>query len=194
MNALAELRRARGMSMKEVADYLHKPYTTYVNYEKGQREPPIELLHQLADLYQVSMDTLTGRTVTAVPPGFMPLPPTVPVPLLGGTAPEQPLPASAPLGRSADLAMLCPDDSMRDAGLMPGDLVLLRRLSKAPDGCIAAVRLDGALLLRRVYAEGDSLTLVPCSSTSRPLVLRGADAARAVIEGVAVGVTHWLEA
>ena len=35
---------------------------TYLHYEKGQREPPIDTLIQFADFYSVTVDFLLGRT------------------------------------------------------------------------------------------------------------------------------------
>lgn len=67
MNQLSELRIRRGLSMKEVAAQLDMPYTTYVNYEKGAREPGSETLIRFADFYGVTIDYLIGRE-TAVPP------------------------------------------------------------------------------------------------------------------------------
>lgn len=48
--------------MKEAARLLGMPYTTYVNYEKGLREPTSEVLIQLADFYDTSIDYLVGRS------------------------------------------------------------------------------------------------------------------------------------
>ena len=62
MNKLQQLRIRQGLSMKEVASALSMPYTTYVNYEKGAREPGSETLIRFADFYGVSVDYLLGLT------------------------------------------------------------------------------------------------------------------------------------
>lgn len=49
---LKELREVRGVSMKETAKNLGIPYTTYVNYEKGAREPNSETLVAIARFYK----------------------------------------------------------------------------------------------------------------------------------------------
>ena len=61
MIRLRELREKRGLSMKDAADLLNMPYTTYVNYEKGTREPNIEALFRLADFFEVTIDELLER-------------------------------------------------------------------------------------------------------------------------------------
>lgn len=60
MNRLAELRKEKNLSMKETAVRLHLPYTTYVSYEKGDREPNSEVLIKLADFYNTTVDFILG--------------------------------------------------------------------------------------------------------------------------------------
>lgn len=61
MIRLRELRENHGLSVKDAADLLNMPYTTYVNYEKGTREPNIQALFRLANFFGVSIDDLLGR-------------------------------------------------------------------------------------------------------------------------------------
>lgn len=68
MNRLKELREKRGMNMTQVAAALGMPYTTYVNYEKGAREPNSEVLIQFANFYNVSIDYLIGRQASEKTP------------------------------------------------------------------------------------------------------------------------------
>lgn len=58
---IRELRQSKGISMKEASRLLGMPYTTYVNYEKGLREPTTEGWIQLAKFFGVSVDFLMGR-------------------------------------------------------------------------------------------------------------------------------------
>lgn len=60
---IKELRELNGQSLKDVAEQLQIPYTTYRNYEIGRNEPNIENLCKLADLYNVSVDYLIGRAI-----------------------------------------------------------------------------------------------------------------------------------
>lgn len=61
MNVLADLRKAQGWNMKEAAAALGLKYTTYVSYEKGDREPNSEQLLSIAKFYGVTVDHLLGR-------------------------------------------------------------------------------------------------------------------------------------
>lgn len=53
--------------MKDTARALGLPYTTYVNYEKGTREPGSEMLMKLADFFGTSIDELLGKENGAAP-------------------------------------------------------------------------------------------------------------------------------
>lgn len=48
--------------MAQVSKELNIPYTTYVNYEKGKREPNSEMLIKIANYFNVTVDYLIGRT------------------------------------------------------------------------------------------------------------------------------------
>ena len=56
MNRISELRMEKDLTMRDAARLLGMPYTTYVNYEKGTREPNSETLIQLANFYGTSVD------------------------------------------------------------------------------------------------------------------------------------------
>lgn len=59
---LKELRTQRKMNMRQTALALGIPYTTYISYEKGDREPNSEMLINLADFFNCSVDYLIGRS------------------------------------------------------------------------------------------------------------------------------------
>lgn len=60
-NVLKEFRIENNYTQGQVAKYLNITQQAYANYEKGKRLPDIEKLIMLADLYNVSLDILTGR-------------------------------------------------------------------------------------------------------------------------------------
>lgn len=59
---LKNLRLAKNVSMRQMASDLGMPYTTYINYEKNEREPNSETLVLLATYFNVSSDFLLGFT------------------------------------------------------------------------------------------------------------------------------------
>ncbi len=59
---LKALRKEHRYTQEFLADYLNVTRPAVGNYEKGINEPPLQTLVKLADLYQVSLDWLAGRT------------------------------------------------------------------------------------------------------------------------------------
>jgi len=58
---LKKLRIENGLNKKEAAKELGLAYTTYIGYENDEREPNSEVLLQIADYYNCTIDYLLGR-------------------------------------------------------------------------------------------------------------------------------------
>ena len=56
------LRRENKKLQTQLAEYLNVKQTTYSKYELGKINIPVEVLIKLADLYDVSLDYIVGRT------------------------------------------------------------------------------------------------------------------------------------
>ncbi|MFC5530634.1 helix-turn-helix domain-containing protein [Cohnella yongneupensis] len=61
-NRIAFLRDQRGLTQEELATSLGISRAALSHYEKNRREPDTETLSKVADLFQVSLDYLAGRT------------------------------------------------------------------------------------------------------------------------------------
>ncbi|MDP4083752.1 MAG: helix-turn-helix transcriptional regulator [Bacillota bacterium] len=59
---LFELRKKRKWSLQETADQLGMAKSTYAGYESGYREPSLQSLSQIADLFETTVDFIIGRT------------------------------------------------------------------------------------------------------------------------------------
>jgi DNA-binding XRE family transcriptional regulator len=59
---IRDLREDEDLKQAYVAVKLHISQQTYQRYESGEREIPVHLLIELAELYDVSTDYLLGRT------------------------------------------------------------------------------------------------------------------------------------
>lgn len=62
MNKLKELRLLKKLSQAQVASHLGITSQAYGNYEGSRREPDNATACKLADLFDVSLDYLLGRT------------------------------------------------------------------------------------------------------------------------------------
>jgi len=65
---LKEIRNAKGITQKAMAQYLGITEQAYQKYEYGMREPNHETTIKLADYFNVSTDYLLGRTDCKAPP------------------------------------------------------------------------------------------------------------------------------
>ena len=59
---MRELREDNNRKQIELANYLKIKQSTYSDYESGKINIPIEMLINIADLYNVSLDYLVGRS------------------------------------------------------------------------------------------------------------------------------------
>ncbi len=77
--------------------------------------------------------------------------------------------------------------SMRDAGLLEGDLLAVHRVRQAENGQIVVARLDDEVTVKRFRRRGNIVRLLPENPEFEPIVV---DLRRQplVIEGVGVGV------
>ena len=61
-NRIAELRKEKGMTLKQLGETLGVRDNTLSQYETGKRNPQLGLLQEIADLFQVSIEYLTKNT------------------------------------------------------------------------------------------------------------------------------------
>lgn len=59
---LMKLRKANNLTQEELAKKLGVARTTYSSYEQNRRMPDIDVQNKIADLFEVSLDYLHGRT------------------------------------------------------------------------------------------------------------------------------------
>ena len=59
---IGDLREDSDRKQVEVAKYLGVTQSTYSSHERGDINIPVEALIELADLYDVSLDYLVGRS------------------------------------------------------------------------------------------------------------------------------------
>ena len=212
---LKSLRREAGWSQQRLADELKLSKSSVNMYERGEREPGFETMETIADLFNVDMNYLYGRTdikiadpvtpthsasPTPIPPGFEPMPKMKKIPLIGSIACGDPITAEqniekmvdVPENIRCDFSLTCHGDSMVDAGIHDKDVVYIRIQPVVENGEIAAVRIDGEATLKRVYYNPGTLTLMPANPAYAPMVYTGSQLEEVHIEGKAVGWTHWV--
>jgi transcriptional regulator with XRE-family HTH domain len=64
---LRQMRKKRGLTLQDMADKLGVARSTYAGYESNYRQPPIEILAQMAEILKTSADYLLGLTDNPYP-------------------------------------------------------------------------------------------------------------------------------
>ena len=83
-------------------------------------------------------------------------------------------------------ALTVEGDSMKDAGIMDGDTVIIKRMSRVPDGKIVVALIDGyEVTLKRLWTRGSSVALEPANPAYQTRIF---SADRVEIQGVLVGL------
>ena len=177
---LKELREAKGKSQEELSLFLGIARPTYTNYELGKREPDNEMLQKIANYFNVSTDYLLGRTDfkdqdrnTFSPDEIIPINAFRQIPLLGSASCGELLFAeqniedyisfpSNMLNGGDYFALRVKGDSMIDAGLIEGAILIIQRQSTCDNGAIALVCVDkDDSTVKRVFFAGAQIELVP---------------------------------
>ena len=65
-NRVKVLRRARGLSQRDIGKMIGVTKVSVCGYENGTRTPSLESLELLADIFEVSTDYLLGRELYVV--------------------------------------------------------------------------------------------------------------------------------
>lgn len=120
------------------------------------------------------------------------------LPIIGRVAAGQPIVAEehiesrCKLGpelfqHKADYLLRVQGMSMRDAGILDGDLLAVRRTPEAYPGQIVVARIDGEVTVKRLRVEGTTAWLEPANPDFLPITV---DLTRQelAIEGLVVGV------
>lgn len=200
-NYLAARRNELGLTQKEVAEKVGVSEGTVSRWESGSiANMRRDRIASYAKVLRTTPEfIMTGNEGRTIPPGFEPLPRMVKKPLIGDIACGEPITAEqniadyvdVPERVHCDFCLRCHGDSMVDAGIRDNDVVYIRCQPEVEDGEIAAVRIGGEATLKRVYYDGQSLTLMPANSSYRPKTYSGPELENIRIEGKAVGFTHW---
>ncbi len=160
----------------------------------------------LAKALQTTPAYLMGWTNTPEPPpplpkNLVPLKKVHYIPLIGRIACGAPIFAEEniieriilPDGVNANYALVCQGESMIDAGIDNGDLVFIRQQPEVENGEIAAVLIGEEATLKKVYFNGEKLSLIPANSACEPYIYVGNEINEVRILGKAVAVLKNIE-
>ena len=200
MNRMQELRQERGISMKDAARALEMPYTTYVNYEKGTREPNSETLINIANFYNTSIDYLLGKSNVRIDDKTLDIVNEIDGDLLAQAGNikdaltlqkkrDNAIPAGfEPLPEMTTIPLVGSIACGMAAMIQDGDIVCIRKQPEVENGEIAAVRIGEEATLKRFYRQGDTVMLQAENPAFSPLVYTRDQLNEITIEGRVVGI------
>lgn len=206
---LRSLREEKGLSQNEMAKFIGKSKSSVNMYERGEREPGIEILEAYADYFNVDMEYLIGKTDVrnrfsdnSIPAAenIIPMPKMRKIPLVGTIACGTPILAvenvesnvDVPEHIHADFALRCKGDSMIGVDIRDGDIVYIRQQDEVDPGQIAALLVEDEATLKRFYYDPSAgiVTLVSENPALPPQVYQGETLNHIKILGLAVGLTR----
>jgi repressor LexA len=164
-------RLKKDMTLEDLAKIVGVSRQTLSRYETGViSNIPSDKIEQISEALNTTPAYLMGWEAPApeIPEGFEPPPRWVRKPLLGNIACGLPILAVenveeyilVPENIHCDFLLRCKGDSMINARIMDGDIVMIRHQEDVENGEIAAVRIDGEVTLKRVYKQPGMVQLV----------------------------------
>ncbi len=149
---------------------LHSPSTVHAHLAKLEKSGVLRRDPSKPRAIEILVD----RAKRVVRPG---------VPLVGQVAAGAPILAEeniedtlevpALLGAEAgDYALNVRGDSMKDAGILPGDVVIVRPATEATNGQIVVALFEDEATVKRYFREADAVRLEPANPDYDPIVTR----------------------
>ncbi|WP_447973880.1 transcriptional repressor LexA [Nitrospira sp. Kam-Ns4a] len=177
-----ELKRARqelGWTQAALAAALGTARETIARYEIGTRRIPGLVAVAIRQLAALPRIPLVGTVVAGTPLEAFPQ--------ADGEQVEVP---RSMVRRRHTFALRVKGDSMRDDGILPGDLVVVQKQGTARNGQTVIALLNGEATIKTYHRKGDRIELHSANETMPPIVVQDTD--RLQIEGIVVGVIRHL--
>jgi len=168
------LREKLGLSQEALAERVgYSDRSSIAKIESGKVDLAQSKISAFAAALHVTPAQLMGLDDSSHIANILPLPESRSYPLLGNIACGEPILAEEnireyiqfPDALNADFCLRCRGDSMINARILDGDIVLIRKQRSVENGEIAAVRIGDEATLKRVYYTpgSDRITLRPCN-------------------------------
>ena len=198
---IKRIRLEHGLSQSELGKIAGVSDKAVSTWELGLKTPRMGAVEKMANYFGITKSAIvddapmTSFQKPVVPPGFMPMPEMVQVPLIGSIACGTPITAEqniksyvgVPAAWRADFALECHGDSMAPT-ICDGDVVCIRSQPEVEQGQIAAVRIGEEATLKHVYLHENFIELRPENPAFSSIILSREDMNTVVIEGKAVGL------
>jgi repressor LexA len=175
-NDLKKARQALGLTQEQLAERFRTSRQTIARYETDTHRIPFAVQLAVDHLASAPRIQLSG-TVAAGDP-IEPVPQTEVVEVPPGM-----------IGRGETYALKVKGESMRDEGILPGDLVIVRRQATARNGQTVIALVNNEATIKTYYRSGTTVELRPANDAMEPILVKPTDSLR--IEGLVIGVIRY---
>jgi repressor LexA len=173
---LKHTRQALGFTQDALAQQLRKTRLTITRYETGVL--PVPHVVEMA-LVQLGSSQISLAGIVAAGEPIEPIAQTerVDVP-------------KSMLGRGDTFALRVKGESMRDDGILSGDVVVVQKQSTARNGQTVIALVNGDATIKTYYRKNGHVELHPANESMKPILVKESDTFQ--IEGLVVGVIRHL--
>ena len=172
----ADLKRVReqlGLTQQQLADALQTTRVSVARYEAGMRRIPgmvkvaIDQLNRSQGIPMAGM-VAAGSPIEPVPQSeLIDVPPSM---LRGGNT----------------FALRVKGESMKDDGILPGDLAVVRKQETARNGQTVVALVNHEATIKTYFKKDSHIELHPANTAMQPIIVRPSDTFH--IEGILIGV------
>lgn len=164
------------LTQQELAEKFKTTRRSIIRYEDGSRRIPGMVELALQSLCTVQVE-LAGIVAAGEPIEPIPQTERVDVP-------------KSMLGKGATFALRVKGNSMREEGILPGDVVVVQKQATARNGQTVIALVNGEATVKTYLRKAGVVELHPANEAMKPITIGEQDHFR--IEGVVVGVIRHL--
>lgn len=172
---LKRVREQLGLTQQQLADTLRTTRVSVARYETGMRRIPGMVkvaIDQLARSTEVPMAGIVAAGSPIEPVQQSELVDVPPSMLRGGNT----------------FALRVKGESMKDEGILPGDLVVVRKQGTARNGQTVVALVNHDATIKTYFKKASHIELHPANAAMQPIIVKPSDMFR--IEGVLIGVVR----
>jgi len=170
---LKHVREELGLTQQQLADRLRTTRVSVARYEAGMRRIPGMVKVTLDQLKRSSEIPMAGMVAAGLPiepvqqSELIEVPPSM---LRGGET----------------FALRVKGDSMKDDGILPGDLVVVRKQETARNGQTVVALVNHEATVKTYFKKDSHIELHPANEAMQPIIVKRSDTFH--IEGLLIGV------
>ncbi len=172
-SSFRQIRQRLGLTQSELAERLRTTRMTITRYECGTRRIPGVVEAFLSQLDAPSQIPMLGIVAAGIPIE----------PILQAEQVEVP---PSMLQTGEHFALRVKGESMRDEGILPGDLVIVHRQRTARNGQTVVALVNHEATVKKYYKKANRIELHPANTAMVPIIVTPSD--EFVIEGVVTGL------